>query len=395
LVSSNQVVPFRLSIISNFSFLTNSLFFSSYRLYNELGGVDILLTDVDAGRTWLKQMGVGAQAAGSTIQYCMSFPRHTLQSVEIPPVTQVRASDDHVPSGTSMQWRIGFSSMFSWSLGVAPFKDNSWSSSHEPGGSCGNAIEASPGLHLAISVFSAGPVMPGDGVEFMNRDQIMRTSTDGGVLLHPTRPMTSIDAGVIGQVFPSSSTTAGPLYSTYSSIGEWTWSHVLAADLAQPFTVLPSHLQGTLSDKKVRKMGVRAYFEGKVMSESTAPGAMISYTLNTTSLDISTLTVAPFDATHGIPIPACGEIDFVVYHTAPVFDNGWSILGELTKWVPMAEARTRSISTSSSGIAVLLNGEPGEYVPYTFFNGTMTFTIQCFIGDDGSATVTVPDGVCI
>jgi len=376
---------------------TNGWTYEQDWLYNELGGVDILLTDVDAGRTWLKQMGLGAQSTGLSIQYCMSYPRHTLQSVEIPPVTQVRASDDHVPSGTAMQWRIGYSSMFSYALGVAPFKDNAWSSSQEPGGSCGNAIEASPGLHLAISVFSAGPVMPGDGIEFMNRDQIMRTTTDGGVLLHPSRPMTSIDAGVIGQVFKSQSATSGPLYATYSKVADWTWSHILAADLAQPFTVLPEHLQGTISDQLVRKMGVRAFYESKDLSKraNEAPGDMIYYTLNTTTLDISTLTVSPFDASHGIPVPACGEIDFVVYHVAPVFNNGWSILGELTKWVPVAEARTRSITTSTSGISVLLFGEPGEYVPYSFYNGTNTITVECFISDDGSATVSVPDRVCI
>ena len=40
-------------------------------LYNELGGVEILQTDVNAARTWLTQMNGGAAAAGVTVQYCM------------------------------------------------------------------------------------------------------------------------------------------------------------------------------------------------------------------------------------------------------------------------------------------------------------------------------------
>lgn len=51
------------------------------------------------------------------------YPRHALQSVEILPVTQIRASDDYVPSAVGPdQWRIGSSSMFAHAVGLAPFK---------------------------------------------------------------------------------------------------------------------------------------------------------------------------------------------------------------------------------------------------------------------------------
>ena len=96
-------------------------------LYNELEGVTALLTNVSLGRQWLVQMGAGAAQADVSIQLCMSYPRHTLQSVEMPTVTQVRASDDHVPGrngGVSpVQWNLAYSSLLSWAVGVAPFKD--------------------------------------------------------------------------------------------------------------------------------------------------------------------------------------------------------------------------------------------------------------------------------
>ena len=86
-----------------------------------------LLTNVSLGRQWLVQMGAGAAQADVSIQLCMSYPRHTLQSVEMPTVTQVRASDDHVPGrndGVSpVQWNLAYSSLLSWAVGVAPFKD--------------------------------------------------------------------------------------------------------------------------------------------------------------------------------------------------------------------------------------------------------------------------------
>lgn len=46
-------------------------------------------TNINIGRDWLLQMGHGAEINGMTIQYCQALPRHMLQSVEIPAVTQV------------------------------------------------------------------------------------------------------------------------------------------------------------------------------------------------------------------------------------------------------------------------------------------------------------------
>ena len=55
----------------------------------------------------------------------MAWPRHVMQSVAIPAVTQVRASDDYQPSNN--QWLIGDSSVLTHSMGVAPSKDVSLS----------------------------------------------------------------------------------------------------------------------------------------------------------------------------------------------------------------------------------------------------------------------------
>ena len=52
-------------------------------------GVSALETNVSLARTWMLQMGAGAEAAGVTMQLCMAYPRHALQSVELPTATQV------------------------------------------------------------------------------------------------------------------------------------------------------------------------------------------------------------------------------------------------------------------------------------------------------------------
>ncbi|CAG5129545.1 unnamed protein product, partial [Candidula unifasciata] len=49
---------------------------------------EFLINDLYLARTWLKQMGAAAATHGVKIQYCMALPRHALQSLEIPTVTQ-------------------------------------------------------------------------------------------------------------------------------------------------------------------------------------------------------------------------------------------------------------------------------------------------------------------
>ena len=51
----------------------------------------------------------------------MPWPRHVLQSLELPVVTQIRVSDDYQPGNT--QWRIGDTTILAHAVGLAAFKD--------------------------------------------------------------------------------------------------------------------------------------------------------------------------------------------------------------------------------------------------------------------------------
>ena len=48
-----------------------------------------LHTDTRLAARWLLQMGAAASRHHVTIQYCMALPRHLLQALQIPAVTQV------------------------------------------------------------------------------------------------------------------------------------------------------------------------------------------------------------------------------------------------------------------------------------------------------------------
>ena len=141
-----------------------------------------LLRNATLGRHWLLQMSQAAERHGISIQYCMAFCRHVLQSVESVAVTQVRASGDyragnelwacaalpriHATKNTRhphpnclclgrrnrMSTRLvicaryapcvcsplGVTSLFAFALGLAPSKDTFWSTADQPGNRWGD-----------------------------------------------------------------------------------------------------------------------------------------------------------------------------------------------------------------------------------------------------------------
>merc|ERR1719181_2128671 len=90
------------------------------------------------------------------------------------------------------------------------------------------------------------------------------------------------------------------------------------------------------------------------------------------------------DFARGVTIPACGAADFRLYHVAPRLANGWAYLGELSKFVPVAEARTRPLSFDVNSVSVSLSGAASEEVVVTFLapNGTVV-SAECVLSAAG------------
>ena len=124
---------------------------------------------------------------------------------------------------------------------------------------------------------------------------------------------------------------------------------------------------------------------------------MLAYSLDADTLDPATLVVAPFDAAHPIAFAPCGLADFQLVHTAPVWpENGWALLGELGKYVPVAEARFANVAADSNGASVDITGAPAEAVAVSWYNtaDASTHTFSCVLPAAGVATMTVPAGTC-
>ena len=57
----------------------------------QLDKITALKTNLTLGQIWLSQMNEAAKANNVFIQYCMSNPRHALQSLTLSQVTQVNS----------------------------------------------------------------------------------------------------------------------------------------------------------------------------------------------------------------------------------------------------------------------------------------------------------------
>eukprot|EP01120_Amphizonella_sp_Union-15-10_P008061 TRINITY_DN2821_c0_g1_i1.p1 TRINITY_DN2821_c0_g1~~TRINITY_DN2821_c0_g1_i1.p1 ORF type:complete len:734 (+),score=155.15 TRINITY_DN2821_c0_g1_i1:26-2227(+) len=325
-------------------------------LYNEFIGLKSTQENITLARDWLLNMGQAAADAGLTIQYCMPYPRHVLQSVELPAVTNFRASDDYHPDNA--QWKIGVSSIVAYALGLAPSKDNFWTTPVQPGNPY-NLKEDYPELESAVATYSTGPVAPSDRIGYSNVELIMRSCNKDGLILKPSKPMTSIDATFLRRAFnlvgPS-----GEVLTTYTEISNVRWYHIMSVDLTSPYVISPSDLD--LSDE-------------------------FSYVAYKHSFTNST-TVSPFTKTEPIKLPISGKADFGLYHVVPVFENGWAILGELNKWVPISTQRISAFWESTSVVGVSIKGSPNEVVSFTFLNPkSQLVMVNVVISSSGTAVV--------
>jgi len=301
-----------------------------------------LQTDVFFGKYWLGNMSRAASEHGVTVQYCMPLPLHVLHSTQCQAVTQIRTSDDYLHSVE--QWNIGVNSLLSWSLGLIPFKDVLWSTTYQPGNPkySNETYESNPEMQLIVAVLSTGPVGIGDQIGKTNISLVKRCCMTDGKILKPDKPATPIDRWFLA------SGPDGQVWDTFTDFNGLRWHEVLVVDLRIDFDLYPSDL------------GI----------DSNADYVMYEILYGSV---VSTSSLAPFTESAPLWIPASSLNDsdatkqhdpVYEYHTyffAPIIEaNGWTILGEQDKIVPVSKHRIPKIVYDSSSLILSVRGVPFE-----------------------------------
>lgn len=149
------------------------------------------LSSLTANEEWLRGMHDAAAERRIGVQYCMALPSDLLTSLSFDWVTNARASGDY--AGTR-GWNLLLSSMLFWPLGLAPFKDTTWTNPVQPNAPRGfDWVHDQIMLDVLASVLSRGPVGISDGPGLTNATLARSVVSKGGQLLQPSKPLTAVE----------------------------------------------------------------------------------------------------------------------------------------------------------------------------------------------------------
>ncbi|XP_052789947.1 uncharacterized protein LOC128224213 isoform X2 [Mya arenaria] len=325
----------------------------------EFSGVQALLHNLTLGTTWLDQMATAADDAGIFIQYCMANPRHAMQALMYPRVTQGRVSNDYSPGDG--QWSIGISSIFATALGIAPFKDTFWTTETQPG-NIYKRTEPNWKLNMVVSTLSTGPVGPSDMVGATNVSMLMKCCRSDGVILKPQFPIRAIDAQILQAAFNDVDGPDGEAWLSYTQVGGLRFADILVLNLKSPYTLYP------------RDTGI---YDNVGLTDLYA----VPYDDPFGWVTFSSLYGLQFDSRF-----TPSRIAF--YHVSQAIP-GWfetAILGELDKWAPMSPQRVTSLTWTSSTVTSELVGAPFEQFDFWYILGSKQNAVTCKLGATGAAT---------
>ena len=261
-------------------------------------GNTVMMSDVNRMNDYHKNMARALGEQSIDMQYCMQLPRNVMESTENPTLVSLQGSDDHfVPmaekknyhndSKDPVDWKqLLFTSAFYGAVGIWPSRDNIQTVA-DP-----NAEE-----DTLIANLLGGEIQLGHRIGECNFDLLAKTYRAGdGLILKSDQPIVPLDRSYI---------EGGAVGYTQSTISGRSWYYVLS---------LPS--AGYLPEFAPSDLGV----DGK--------WAVYRY---------ETKTVAIRSADSTIKLEKDAKHEYFVL--APVMANGMAVIGDVDKFVTMADMR--------------------------------------------------------
>jgi hypothetical protein len=306
-------------------------------LVAQFWGVPSLRQTLTGGPGWMQAMDDAANDAGLTMQLCMAGAPHLLDSIKRKRSTSIRTSIDYAADVCKeCYWpQFHIVNMISTALGLLPFKDNFRSS------------ESQGEAESLISSLSAGMVGIGDGLGLTVTQTVMRTCRADGLLLKPDRPALPIDGMFIKHERPF-------ITSTYSKRSDASakWTYIAAYHLAR------LHPDRSSMDK----LWAGIQYDGKDLGDWNLDlerdfGIRRQHVL----FDWRTRQARVVDGITEFD-PFENLFDFAYLVAVPIFDNGLALIGEVDKFVTLADRRFSKIEVTEDGFNITLAGSKGERV---------------------------------
>ena len=171
----------------------------------------------ERARDWQQALDRAAGAHGLTLQWCMATPADFLQSVTLRHLTSIRTSGDYrylFDNGLNWVWFLHVNAL-ARALGLHAFKDVFLSD---------RVAEPYAEVEALLAALSTGPVGIGDAIGRADRDLVLRTCREDGVLVKPDAPLAAIDRCFLrhGHLMP-----ALLVGETGSQHGRHRWTYVV------------------------------------------------------------------------------------------------------------------------------------------------------------------------
>jgi len=303
-----------------------------------------------------------------SVQMCMPMGHQLVHSIYFEAFRMSRVSDDYQPGNVaatySQQWRVGYPSLFAWSLGVIPFKDNFWSNTEHQSG-CpyyrSSCLELNAELQALVATLTSGVVAFSDKIGYANVTRLMRTCRSDGVILTADNPAVILDS--VFREIPSKMKVKQELVeltASFTAIGSHRWYFLLAANISDPIDVLWNDIDGVDEYYSVYDW-YGSQFIGQISPKSP-------------------LHFKPFSKP-GLVIP------FTYYVLVPPpFHSGWRLLGESGKFVTVSKNRITSIQDNHKVTNIQLQGGPSEKVRMLLLKDTQKIIdVSCTLNNGGVA----------
>lgn len=269
-------------------------------LKNTISRISLLKEDVLAAEHWLRCMAEAAHKNNITIQYCMAPSGAFLYALTFPAVTNARVGGDYHARVTKQFFYPQFSqtNILAWAVGIWPSLD-CYLTTKTPL-SKGLYREKYPLQMTILSNLGGGLICPADKAELVNRELLLKTCTEEGLILKPDRPITANDLMFKIHQKPY-------IMDTWSERFGRFWRYILVVNL-WPRRVQDTTL--TLRELGYEENGILYDFNSKTLTE-----------------------ISPTDI---IELPLKG-LEFKYFIFAPLLKEGLALIGAVDKFVSCAK----------------------------------------------------------
>ena len=320
--------------------------------------VDELRRWSGAADAWQVEMDRSAARRGLTLQFCMATPADILNTCTLTQVSSVRTSMD-------FQYAVGRQANWGWFLHV-----NALARALELNTSKDVFIAARgddgwedplAGVEALLAAMSCGPVGFGDRIGATDRDLVLRTCREDGIIVMPDAPIAAINRSFLGSPMGRHSPLVGETYTDHPA-GRWHYVAALGEDdeARVPVTISLDELDGLFE------------FDG-LAGWVPAQRPMLAHRFSTGEVR----TVA-----HDLELEP-GPEGFDLWTIAPtLLDGRLSVLGDVSRYVSAGDRRIGHIQEWADHVALLVYGVPGAEVTVTWWAGSIR-TTDVVVGPHG------------